>query len=249
MKRLAGRVAVVTGGSRGIGRGMVKALADEGAKVWAIGRDAARLAAVASEIAGVETLAADVTDPQTAGRVLRETRPDILILNAGAAPHMAPIQEQSWEQFAQPWNTDVKATFHFGKEALSMPLAPGSQVVTMSSGAGIAGSPLSGGYAGAKRMQWFMTRYLADESRLLGRGIRFLALLPKQILGDTELGSTAAAAYAARAGITPEQFLERFGAPLTPDGVGQGLIALLTEADYREGLAFGITGKGLERLD
>jgi hypothetical protein len=44
------------------------------------------------------------------------------VLNAGATPTLAPVHQQSWEQFARVWETDVKATFSFGREALLLPL-------------------------------------------------------------------------------------------------------------------------------
>jgi len=246
---LDGKTAVVTGGSRGLGQGIVRALAAEGAAVWALARDAARLDMLKREVDGVHTLVADVADPDTAPQALREARPDILVLNAGATPTMAPVHQQSWEQFARVWDTDVKATFSFGKEALVLPLAPGSVVVIMSSGAAIGGSPLSGGYAGAKRTQWFLAQYLQQESDSLKLGIRFVALLPRQIIGTTELGHNAASGYAAQQGISEQTFLERFGPPLTPEGVGRGVVALLTDPTYHDGTAFGITGQGLTALD
>jgi NAD(P)-dependent dehydrogenase (short-subunit alcohol dehydrogenase family) len=249
MKHLDGKIAVVTGGSRGLGQGIVRALAAEGAEVWALARDAGRLDLLKREVAGVQTLAADVTDPQTAAQTLRTTRPNILVLNAGATPTMAPVHEQSWEQFSRTWETDVHMTFAFGKEALLLPLAPGSVVVIVSSGAAIGGSALSGGYAGAKRMQWFLAHYLQGESDSLKLGIRFVALVPKQIIGATELGHNAAAAYSAHQGISEQAFLERFGLPLTPEGVGSGVVALLTDPAYRTGSAFAITGQGLAALD
>jgi hypothetical protein len=79
-------------------------------------------------------------------------------------------------------------------------------------------------------------------------GIRFVALVPRQIIGATELGRSAASAYAARQGITQQAFLERFGVPLTPEKVGHGVVALLTDSAYQEGTAFGLTGEGLESL-
>ena len=232
MGRLNGKVAVVTGGSRGIGRGIVGALAAEGASIWAVARDEARLKALEGEVSGVITRAADIADPEAAASILAEARPDILVLNAGRQPHMAPVHEMSWEQFSAVWDTDVRAAFQFGKVALTQPLAPGSLVIVVSSGAAINGSPLSGGYAGAKRMQWFLANYCQGESAALERGVRFVALLPKQLVGSTALGAAAAAAYAARAGVSGEEFLMRFGTPLTPEGV-----------------VFGVTGEGLERMD
>src|SRR5215212_4536288 len=164
MKQLNDKTAVVVGGSRGLGEGIVRALASEGATVSTLARDAERLDLLKREVAGVQTLVADVTDPQTAPETLRAIRPDILVLSAGATPTMAPVHQQSWEQFSRVWETDVHMTFSFGKEALLMPLAPGSVVVILSSGAAIGGSPGSGGYAGAKRMQWFLADYLQHEA-------------------------------------------------------------------------------------
>src|SRR6266851_9538380 len=110
------------------------------------------------------------------------------------------------------------------------------------------GTALSGGYAGAKRTQWFLAQYLQEESNRLKLGIRFVALVPKQIIGATELGHIAASAYAARQGITEQAYLERFGVPLTPEKVGHGVVALLTDKAYQDGVAFAMTGQGLEPL-
>ncbi len=249
MRHLNDKIAIVTGGSRGLGQAIVRALAAEGAAVWALARDAGRLDQLKREVDGVHTLVADVTDPQTAPQTLQATRPDILVLNAGATPTMAPIHQQSWEQFARVWETDVYMTFAFGKQALLQPLAPGSVVVIVSSGAAIGGSPGSGGYAGAKRTQWVLAEYLQHESDSLNLGIRFVALLPRQIIGATQLGHNAASAYAAQQGISEQAFLEHFGPPLTPESVGQGVVALLTDQAYRNGIAFGISSHGLASLD
>ncbi len=249
MKSLEGKTALVTGGSRGFGRDIVSALAGEGATVWALARDAGSLDRLKRDVPGVQTLVADVADPQTAPQALRAIRPDLLVLNAGAMPTMAPVHEQSWQQFSRNWDTDVHMTFAFGKEALLLPLAQGSVVVIISSGAAIGGSPLSGGYAGAKRTQWFLAHYLQQEATALNRDIRFVALVPRQISGSTELGQAAAAAYAAQQGISEQTFLQRFGQPLTPDVMGSGIVNLLTDPAYRNGVAYGISGSGLAALD
>lgn len=248
MSQLKDKIVLVTGGSRGFGRGIVEALAAEGAMVYALARDAGHLAQLKREVKGVQTCAADVTDPQVAPKLLREIRPDILVLNAGAQPTLLPIHEQSWEQFGRVWETDVKATFHFGKEALLMPIAPGSVVMIMSSGAAIGGSSLSGGYAGAKRTQWFLAQYFQEEANNMKLGIRFVAIVPR-LTDQTELGHAAVVAYAARQGITEQAFLERFGVPLTPEKVGHGVVALLTDKTYQDGIAFGFSGKGIESLN
>ena len=89
--------------------------------------------------------------------------------------------------------------FNWTREALLAPLAPGSTVITLSSGAALRGSPLSGGYAGAKAAIRFLTAYAAEESARAGLGIRFVSLLP-QLTPATALGAVFATAYAARQG-------------------------------------------------
>jgi hypothetical protein len=121
--------------------------------------------------------------------------------------------------------------------------------VIVSSGAAINGSNLSGGYAGAKRMQWFLTKYLDGESKRASLGIRFVAILPKQLVTDTDLGRTAASEYARREGITLEKFMERFSVPLTPDAFGRGVVSLITNPELGEGTVFTIAGGGMERLE
>jgi NAD(P)-dependent dehydrogenase (short-subunit alcohol dehydrogenase family) len=250
MNELKNKIALVTGGSRGIGRGIVETLAAQGVHVWVIARDAERLETLKREVPGVDIIAADVADPAVAADALREICPDILVLNAGAMPTMMPAHQMTWEQFSLVWDTDVKSTFEFGKQALTMPLKPGSTVIIMSSGAAISGSPLSGGYAGAKRTQWFMAQYFQGEAKALNRDIRFVALIPRQIVGSTELGHAAATTYGARQGLTKQQFLDRQGpTPLTPEGVGQGVVSLLTDDTYGEGIEFGINSQGLSALN
>ena len=120
MMRLEKRVAMVTGGSRGLGEGIVRALAAEGAQVWAIARNEHNLEELKAEVAGVQTLAMDISTNDAASRAFSSVTPDILVLNAGALPHLAPVHERTWEQFELNWDTDVKSTFHFGKRSPSV---------------------------------------------------------------------------------------------------------------------------------
>ena len=99
-------------------------------------------------------------DPVVAGELIDAFRPAILVLNAGASPLPRPLQQHTWESFSRPWEVDVKQAFHWTREALLRPLRPGSVVVEMSSGAALFGSPLSGGYAGAKGT----IRFIASSS-------------------------------------------------------------------------------------
>ena len=100
-------------------------------------------------------------------------------LVAGATPLPRPLHQQTWETFSVNWHTDVRIAFNWLRESLLKPLAPGSRVVVISSGAAIgSGSPLSGGYAGAKATQLFMTGYAQDEAARAALGITFTAVLP-----------------------------------------------------------------------
>jgi hypothetical protein len=111
-----------------------------------------------------------------------------------------------------------------------------------SSGAAVNGSPLSGGYAGAKRMLWMMAKYANSVSEQNKLGIRFQAIVPQQIIGDTGVGEAGANAYARAMGVKRDEFLARFGAPMPPRDFGEKVVSALTEPKYAEGLAFGLKG-------
>ena len=159
---------------------------------------------------------------------------------------MASIEEQTWESFSAPWDVDVKLAFEVGRGALARPLRPGSTVVIVSSGAGLAGSPLSGGYAGAKRMQMFLAGYLQRAADARGLGIRFVALAPRQFLEGTVIGEAAAAAYGAEAGVSAEDYMKRFPVPLDAAGVARAILSLAAGEEHREATLLVLTGKGLE---
>jgi NAD(P)-dependent dehydrogenase (short-subunit alcohol dehydrogenase family) len=232
---------VVTGGSRGLGLGLVEALVAHGARVTVVARNADALASVRARL-GVATISADVTDETTAPHVLAEIRPDILVLNAGSKPRMGRLDQLSWTDFNSPWETDVKAGLQWLQAALNLPLKPGSRVLVGSSGAAQNGSPLSGGYAGAKRMLWFMAKYANSVSEQRGLGIRFQAIVPLQMVGGTGVGDTGANAYAHAMGLKPAEFLARFGAPMPPREFGDKVVSILEDPKYAEGLAFGLKG-------
>ena len=249
MVTLEGQKVVVTGGSRGIGLGIVEALVAERAQVTVVARDPERLAEVAKRL-GVHLARGDVTDEKLARDVLSDVRPSVLVLNAGATPPMGALHELTWENFNRAWDVDVKAGFHWMQETLRLPLPRGSRVIIASSGAAVNGSPLSGSYAGAKRMLWFMALYANDVAQRLDLGIRFQAILPQQIIGDTELGRKAAEAYAKRQGVSLEAFLAGFGAPMPPRKVGDHVVSILTDPRYATGVAFGMKGDlGIISLD
>ncbi|TMK09878.1 MAG: SDR family oxidoreductase [Alphaproteobacteria bacterium] len=238
---LKDKIVVVTGGSRGLGLGLVEALVAHGARVTVVARAADALESVRARL-GVATISADVTDETAAHRILAEIRPDILVLNAGAKPRMGRFDQLSWADFTATWETDVRAGLYWLQAALNVPLKPGSRVLVGSSGAAVNGSPMSGGYGGAKRMLWFMAKYANGVAEQKHLGIRFQTIVPQQIIGGTGVGDAGANAYADAMGIKPETFLAGFGAPMPPREFGEKVVAVLEDPKYAEAFAFGLKG-------
>jgi NAD(P)-dependent dehydrogenase (short-subunit alcohol dehydrogenase family) len=244
---IAGATALVTGASRGFGRGIATALSGAGAHVVGVARDRGALDGLHAELGESFTpVTADATDPVLAGELIDKYRPRVLVLNAGATPLPRPLQQHTWQSFSRTWDVDVAQTFHWAREALLAPLEPGSTVVTLSSGAALFGSPLSGGYAGAKAAIRWLTAYAAQESRREGLGIRFVSLLP-QLTPATALGAVFAAAYAAREGAGAGARSGPGGPPLTPEQVGQAVAGLVTGPEPDQD-AYLVTAAGLRPL-
>jgi NAD(P)-dependent dehydrogenase (short-subunit alcohol dehydrogenase family) len=238
---LDNRKVVVTGGSRGLGLGLVEALVAHGASVTVVAREPHALESVRARLR-VATISADVTDETAAQRILAEVRPDIVVLNAGTPPRMARLDQTSWAEFTAPWETDVKAGLFWLQAALNVPLQPASRVLVVSSGAAVSGSPMSGGYGGAKRMLWFMAGYANGISKQKDLGVRFQVIVPQQMVLGTGIGDAGANAYARALNIEPAAFVSRFGAPMLPRDFGEKVVCVLDDPTYAEGLAFGIKG-------
>jgi NAD(P)-dependent dehydrogenase (short-subunit alcohol dehydrogenase family) len=224
---LSGTTAIVTGASRGFGRGIAGALVAAGVQVIGVARTPGPLRQTQDELgAGFTPYPADATEPGLAAELLARYRPRTVVLNAGAAPTLASLPEQTWETFGRNWQSDVRQAFEWTRAALLLPLAPGSVVLAMSSGAALRGSPLSGGYAGAKATVRFIGSYAAEESRRAGLGIRFLTVLP-QLTPATDLGALAVAGYADRQGVDVSSFARNLEPVLTPDHVGKTVAGLV----------------------
>jgi NAD(P)-dependent dehydrogenase (short-subunit alcohol dehydrogenase family) len=243
--------ALVTGASRGFGRGIAIALTKAGAHVVGVARDRGALEEVRAELGESFTpVAADAADPHVAGQLIDAWRPRILVLNAGATPLPRPIHQHTWQSFSRNWDIDVAHAFHWTREALLAPLDPGSTVIALSSGASLFGSPLSGGYAGAKAAIRFLTAYAAEESARQALDIRFVSLLP-QLTPQTALGATFAKAYAARQASDPRQAsaapTQPGSRPLTPEQAGQAVTDLITSPAPTQ-VAYTLTAAGLGPL-
>jgi 3-oxoacyl-[acyl-carrier protein] reductase len=249
MNELSGRTTMVVGASRGLGRGIATALAEAGAPVVAVSRSAAAFPEPASG-GTIQSEVADAGDPAVAGSLLDRYEPEAVVLVAGASPHMRPLQHQTWETFSVNWRTDVRIAFHWLREALLKPLRPGSRVVVFSSGAALNpnGSPLSGGYAGAKATQRLITGYARDETERAGLDISFSAVFP-YFAPETDVGRPAVHAYAARAHQPVAEYLEQQGSLVTPEIAGSALVELVLADAAELASGYRLTGTGLERLD
>jgi len=245
MLPLTGKSMAVIGGSRGVGRRIVEAAVRHGARVLAVARREGPLRQLAEEVPGAEVLSLDATDEGAPSRVFDVFEPAILVLCAGALPPAAPLHEQRWQEFAVNWETDVKIAFHFFKAALSRPLPAGASIILISSGAALAGSPNSGGYAGAKRTQMFMANYSQKESDRLGLGLRFFTLAPR-IMPDTELGQHTVSGYSRYLGISAADLIQGMASPPTASDVATAVVKLSTKPEQSRGKVFVVSGKRLE---
>jgi NAD(P)-dependent dehydrogenase (short-subunit alcohol dehydrogenase family) len=243
---LSGKNVVVIGGSRGLGRVILETVHAEGARVLAVARGQKLLADVARNLEGSATLAVDATDERAPAQVFDALDPDVLIVCAGAIPPTKPLHEQNWTEFSINWETDVKASFRFCKAALGVPLRPGAMVILISSGAAIGGSPISGGYAGAKRMQMFLANYCQKESDRLGLGLRFLAIAPSRIMPDTDVGKIAVSGYSRYLGMSAAEFIAGMSSRQTPQDVASAIVKFANHGNTQPGNTFMVSGKGVE---
>ncbi|GAA1397721.1 glucose 1-dehydrogenase [Kitasatospora putterlickiae] len=189
---LAGRVALVTGASRGIGRAVALGLAAAGARTVLTARSGKDLASLAAEIAGrggeALVLEADIAAEGAAGRVVADAaawagRLDVVVNNAGAIAAAGPFLELTREDWRDTLGLNFHATAEVCRAAGPVMLAQGSgSVVNMASVAGTNGVPMISHYAVSKAAMISLTRTLATE--WAAGGVRVNALAPGWVTTD-----------------------------------------------------------------
>lgn len=184
---LAGRVAVVTGASRGIGHAVARALAGAGARVAMLARGAEALRAAAEPL-GALAISCDVTDEDAAASALARVRreigsPDILVNNAGLFV-LAPVESQSTAGLRAALDVNLVAPFVLARALIPAMRAAGrGHIVTIGSIADRVTFPENGAYAASKFGARAMHQVVREELR--GSGVRATLVSPAPV--DTPL--------------------------------------------------------------
>ena len=191
-KRLTGKVAIVTGAGRGIGRAISVALAKEAATIVLTARaidklkEAAQLVTAAGGKAHI--IPAELTDEQSIKNLVRAagerfSRLDILVNNAGIT-HSAKLEETATEDWDRCHNVNARAPFILCREALPLlKKAQAAYIINIASVVGVKGYPLQSAYTASKHALRGMTISLSEE--LKSSNIRVHLLCPGGV--DTDL--------------------------------------------------------------
>ena len=175
VQSLAGKVALITGGGRGIGRAIAIAFAGAGAAVCCAARTRSEIEAVAGEIegAGGKALAVttDVADPASVQEAVDETAArfgglDILVINAGVSPGRSEVAESDPASWSQTIAINLTGAYHCARAAIPyLKARGGGKIITIGSGMGRRGAPGSSAYSVSKAGLWMLTRILGQELR------------------------------------------------------------------------------------
>jgi len=243
---LSGRVGIVTGASRGIGLGIARGLAAEGARVLMVARGEDELTARAEEI-GADWIAMDVTEPDAGERLAACCAEqmgglDFLVNNAGLA-EATPLEELTDADWQRDWDLHVMASMRLMRATCPRMAAAGwGRVVNVASSSGKRPSgTLAMSYSVTKAAQLALSRAFAD--RHAADGVRVNALAPGMVLSEGWTGPGGLAEQLAqRRGTSADEVLRvqggrmPIGRALEVDEVARIAVVLCSE------LASGVAG-------
>ncbi len=244
MKRLEGKVALVTGGNSGIGLATAKRLQEEGAKVAIAGRSKKTLDEAVKSIGnGVVAVQADVAKFTDIDKLYAEVsrklgKIDVLFVNAGVAK-FAPLAETSESTYDENFDINIKGAYFTIQKALPF-LNDGASIILNTSVAGSTGASGASAYSATKAALRSLARTAASE--LVGRGIRVNAVAPGPIVTPifdrTGLSKEAFDEFAKE--IIANVPMKRFG---QPEEVA-GAVAFLAsqDASYITGVELNVDG-------
>jgi NAD(P)-dependent dehydrogenase (short-subunit alcohol dehydrogenase family) len=233
---LEGKVALITGASRGIGEAMARTFAAHGASVALVSRKIEGVTAVADSIAkehGAEqvfALSANTGREEECVRLVKEAvdrfgRVDVLVNNAATNPYFGPMLDSDMGAWDKTFEVNVKGYFWCAREVARRCIAresPGA-IVNMTSVAGITGSPLQGIYAATKAAVIAMTRTMAVE--LAGARIRVNAIAPGFV--DTRFAAAILKNDELLQQVIARTPMRRYG---IPDEIAGGALYLASDA-------------------
>lgn len=214
MAELSGQVALVTGGSRGIGLAIARTLADAGAKVAVVARDGARAQEAAASLPGEghKGYACDVASSEACNELVKAVEADlgsldVLVNNAGVTRDnvLMRIKDDDWDAVL---DTNLRGAFNLMRAASrGMMKRRAGRIVNITSVVGITGNAGQANYAASKAGLIGMTKSVAKE--LAGRGVLVNAVAP----GYIETDMTAELPEAARDSLMGSIALGRLGRP------------------------------------
>ncbi len=238
---LTGQVALVTGGSRGIGRAVAQALAEAGARVAVTARDAGRAQAAAAELPGEghRGYGVDVAEGAAVDALVKAVEADfgsldILVNNAGVTDDnlLLRLSDDAWDRVV---DTNLKGAFNLIRAAArGMMRRRSGRIINIASVVGLTGNKGQANYAASKAGLIGLTKSVARE--LASRGVLCNAVAPGFI--DTDM--TAALPEAARAGMLAQIALGRLGRPEDVAGVVRFLAG--PHASYMTGQTLVVDG-------
>ena len=243
--KLEGKVAAVTGGTRGIGRGIVEAFIAEGASVVMNGRSEEKGARALEEMGAGDKahfIAGDVTQEATIsglidGTVERFGRIDILVNNAGGSSGFAPVAQMENEAWDHTITWNLSATFWGIKHAFRYMIPQESgRIINIFFLEGKHGKPGIAAYVAAKHAINGLTKSSAQEVGTTG--ITVNAICPGLI--ETDIVRESGAAAAASMGLTYDEMVEQFSSESSIKRMNTveevGAVAVLLASDVGSGI-------------